>query len=132
MAFRPGDLADGNSTDIRLDTSGGNYNFTLTATAGNNPDLSGAATVDIQMAAAQLQVYESDGSMVLGHSGAVATGGWVPGIPRHRVFEPALSPEGRERQGRVGVRERVEETAPAAYAANSFGVWWTRLECGRR
>ncbi|NNM87365.1 MAG: hypothetical protein HKL95_02470, partial [Phycisphaerae bacterium] len=57
--------------------SSGNYNFTLTATAGYNTDLSGTATVDISIQAAQLQMYESDGSTVLGHSSAVTSGGWV-------------------------------------------------------
>ncbi len=42
-----GDLADGNSTDITLDTSSNNYSYVLTASAGNDPTLSGTATVDI-------------------------------------------------------------------------------------
>jgi len=44
-----GDLADGNSTDITLDTSSNNYSYVLTASAGNDPTLSGTATVDIDV-----------------------------------------------------------------------------------
>ena len=44
-----GDLADGTSTDITLDTSSNNYTYVLTASAGNDPSLSGTATVDIDV-----------------------------------------------------------------------------------
>jgi hypothetical protein len=44
-----GDLADGNSTDITLDRSSNNYSYVLTASAGNDPTLSGTATVDIEV-----------------------------------------------------------------------------------